>query len=694
MTNKKFTPEAVYEVEKPLSAQIVERINVFETDERERCLSAYRDVLEIIYNNGVNTNLSLYIFDGLVQRLLENKIDYSNLQLVFWLLATIKVHVWILPLMSFPVKMRLHFFDNMYLLERFVKEISEHLKPHLKDAYEEGAKDFVSEWVYLRTLLLAYSAELPAIYAMWSEQRILHTICSRCKEDLRTVIFNGDNAEAKVADRIFEDNGQPQTDAEASDVFGYTWEYAKEFPDIAVLTMLSRLYGTRQCIHCGNQEPVIDTYMNWWKQERGMQKPSLELIDWLLEVAGEEMNSGKEHAGQRALFYYRQALYYMCERNLQPRQKAADCLLKISSMYQLMFYSDLPAIYAKKAVELLEAPLTQEGAAEDGGDVSGREYQLLLAEAYRSLAIGYSSNYGHEEKNRPDLAVQYYNKAKDILDQYLGEGNEKSESIEKNIAMLANQGDEETTDGINKLQEQIAHEEKKDSPDKKKMAENYNLLADLYANQLGDYEKTYECYEKYIAYNKEEYGENSDMVADCYEFMGDYHEEAGDLEGACKYYEMALDINIREMGKMYLLPPIFKGVAVGVMAAAGKIDKEDKFNRSMSASDSYLNVGEMYVQLGRPKEAIKALQKCIALRDWEFDGQPTGETAFANMLMGDAYLLMGRRGDAKEAYENALGRYRGTIANNELRNSPLFDSETEECKEQEQVLLDKLKALD
>lgn len=424
--------------------------------------------------------------------------------------------------------------------------------------------------------------------------------------------------------------------------------------------------------------------MNWWNEENKIIEPENELIDWLNQQA-EEKNSNDY---KRRTFYYKMSLCYMHNQKRPSYIKMAKCILKnCSANAAILQKADLQIMYAKDAVNLLESVQ---------GD-SSDEYKLQLAESYGWLGRGISEKYEYEDSDKLEIARKYYLKAKEIFDEVLGEGNDRSEVMERNSIIMdlnSGQNEEDAEEHINSLLEQIEREKKKEKPDENKIADYYNLVAEIYAEELEDYEKTYYYYNKHIDCIKSLYGDDSDMVADCYESLAEYYEEDDDMEKACEYYEKALEINIREMGKMYMLPSIFKDIAVEVMASVGKIDKEDKFHRSMSASDSYLNVGEIYIELNKPKKAIKALKKSLALRDWELP-MATSEKAYAHLLMGDAYLLMHNEKDAKAEYKIALEDYKQTIIDNEARtDKSLFESETEECKEQMEIVEEKINVLE
>ncbi len=689
----KIKLEELYDVDKNTVKKLGKLFNQLTKDNEEECMEAYTQLIEIVNQSGINSNVSMHIFENIVVILKHGFINSNMYYLVLKFLAALKIHIWTLPLMHYPEKMRYGYFESLYKLDTFATGFFEDLWNQFDDllsqdfSEEDSDNEYVNlmmmiaDWAYVRMLLLTYSYELPAIYQMWPKKRVLHTLCSKCGEDLRTVIFDGDKSEAKVFEREYNYEAEEQ----CWNVFNYTMHYMDNFDENILSETLQRLYGRRVCRHCKHEENVIDTYMNWWNEENNITEPENELIDWLNKRAEEE----KFNDYEKRPFYYKMSLCYMHNQKTPSYIKMAQCILKnCSSNAAILEKADLQIMYAKDAVNLLESVQ---------GD-SSDEYKLQLAESYGWFGRAISEKYEEDDDiDKLETAKEYYLKAKKIFDEVLGEGNDRSKTMEKNSIIMdlnSGQNGEAADENIDSLLNQIEIEKKKENPDEDKLADYYNLVAEIYAEELEDYEKTYYYYNKHIDCIRSLYGDDSDMVADCYETLAEYYEEDEEMEKACEYYEKALEINIREMGKMYMLPPIFKSIAVEVMASVGKIDKEDKFDRSMSASDSYLNVGEIYIELNKPKKAIKALKKSLALRDWELP-MATSEKAYAHLLMGDAYLLMNKKKDAKAEYEMALEDYKQTIIKNEARpDKPIFESETEECKEQIEVVEEKINALE
>lgn len=676
--------------------------------EWQSCMQAHQRVVNIVMEAGLSP-VSLYIFHCLTEKLIRGSIHQSNVPAVLVLLSYMKVYIWSIPktCMDWKEELRQDVFCTMYFLDDFSHHYFDALcfrpedKKRLEDGGDDTLLDVISDLCTSHMFLLTYSIGLPSIYDIWQSQenRILHTICGNCGQDLRAVLFEGDKSEAKVEERVYKKEEKPRITDEW-DIFENTYAFAYDLLErvdlskdcsiediiskIKHLQMLSRFYGTRKCKYCGREGIVADTYMNWWRKEYPyMEEPTESIIKWLNEKGNEVLIKGEYSLG---LFYFRQALCYTKNSKEESPVLAAECYNNISMAHTFFHQFDMQIFYAKKAVEEVEK------YPED------KECLLALGESYRRLGVAYTADFENMEKNNPKAAMECFGKAKAVFDKILGEHNEKSELVEKNIAASkSNTGygreeinaQEELKESIKNLQGQIDRELKKENINFEEMANNCNLIADLYANGLHEYEMAYQFYERYITYNKKIYGEESEMVADCYEFMGEFHEDAGDDLGACQYYEMALAIHIKEIGKVFFLPSFLKKAVLKVMDVMGKMDREEKFCRCISASDSCLHVGEMYVKLGLYKKAVKTLHKSITLREWE-QKMSSPEKGYAHMLLGDASLHMENRKNAKVEYIKALHVYHQIIEDNRVSSNPLYDGETKECEEQIEVVKEKL----
>lgn len=644
----------------------------------EETESLLQQLLQSIYDGTVG-ELTFYVFEQLTSRLLEQNCIPSAHIRIFQILGVIKPALWSAPLMQWSENIRIHFFESLYNLHQYCTSYFEY---HEGDSeLEENYKTYLG---FYRCLFTTHSNDLCAILALWPFDDAFHICCGHCGNDIHSLSLPDNGKPSNISLKTFDKELQEWT--EEWDVFGNMMPFLTELGEKKQSVFLPQLYGTHCCSVCKKGERVIDSYMNWYYQnQQQVQEPEDVLIDWLMEYG----NSRLHESYQRMLFFHKMALCYLHSQKNPSSLKLAECWLKISTDNTFLYQYSLQISYAERAVEFLEKPDVAQQYVSASSDCN-KEYQTVLAEAYRRLGVAYCADFEHDENNHYDLAEKYYNKAIELFDEALGEGNERSKLVTRNIAVMQSNLKENVSHSIGALKKQIKEERQKENPDYEQIGDTYQLIADLYAEGMGNYKKAAHYYEYYLKQAKHTYGEESDFVADCYEELAEYLEADGNFLQACEYCEAALRINIREMGKIYLLPPIFKGLLVNILTKAGKIDEDDKFMRCMSASDSYCHVGELYLKTQQEENALKSFQKALELRIW-VSHQPDYEQAKLHQLMGDTYEKLGNTEKAEKEYETAVMLYEETISANIARgNHPPFESETQECKGELKALLEKL----
>jgi protein O-mannosyl-transferase len=130
---------------------------------------------------------------------------------------------------------------------------------------------------------------------------------------------------------------------------------------------------------------------------------------------------------------------------------------------------------------------------------------------------------------------------------------------------------------------------------------------------------------------------NSDYVPDqAYWAMGKISEKRGDLDDATKYYRIAFSLNPED--------PRFRGRLALALAKQGQGEHalalcEELIEKASASPLSYLQLGRVFVQLGRYDEAISSFQKSL-------DISP-GYSASAAMLVA-TYLKTNRPEEARK----------------------------------------------
>lgn len=632
---------------------------------------------------------SFYAFHELVRGIIDKKCNVEAFSNVLMVLASLKTVLWSCRLMDYEEEVRYGFFKDLKILDEICKNYFD------AEQMRELDPDTKTYYSYLYTLLCNYSNDLLVIYSECPFSSPVHIKCGRCGNDIHSILVNpeemkeenaksltqrkyeiqkdGLNLEA-VQEMLAQEkctesatvDGTGETDCNEWDFFLNVMRFLNACGEEYLYGVLQYFYGTHTCAKCGEDECVMTSCRNWLYQEQEyMKEPSEELIDWLEkkvkeqseawkgETEGAEFDAGLKEFLCRMLVWYEKSriepdyarMYRYMQKTLN--EKSGEISVRI------------------RELQFLARQLKQ------------TEYKEILAEVYMQLGAEYRFNYVDEEANRMDLslaaveaAIQAYEAAgmkedKRYWDALISYSVTVAESEEGSVKTAEQQ-----------LLERLRLEQQKEEPDMEQMGETYNKLAYLFAEREGDYEKVYAYYEEWLNFVRKKYGEESDYAADCYEELADYHEEAEDIETACRLREKALEINIRIMGKMYLLPPVFRGIAASVAALAKKVDDPDNYDRVMSVADSYVEVGETYYEIERHKEAMGCFEKALSLYEWEFKGKPPiTKMAEAHYWMGNIYEDAGDRRRAEKEYQTAIDICRELIERDE------YESEVAECEE-------------
>ncbi len=354
----------------------------------------------------------------------------------------------------------------------------------------------------------------------------------------------------------------------------------------------------------------------------------------------------------------------------------------------LMKMEDMDFPEQKKVKEKLEQMLAEMQKEPLLSELSGEE-RLLLAKGLCALGHIYRGDFADKEGSDGERAWGLYLQAKEIYDEELGKGNMDSWKAAFILAVISIDREIKGFESIQILQEILAINEKNPEADVVRIADSYKRLAEISSKWEHDTDKAIAYYQPYLKWAREKYGEECDFIADCYEEIARLCENCGNILLACEYTERALAINIREMGKMYLLPPIFRKMVVGAMKKIGKIDEEEKFSRIMSVSDNYCNLGERYLKLNEAQRAKACLEKSIALYEMVMRVS-TYDHGLGHELFGDSLLSLGEKEKALEEYRRAWVIYHGIVVSNIENDNDAYKWETDECREGMDRLFSKL----
>ncbi len=616
-------------------------------------------------------------FHELAQRIWNQEFEQEEFSEALQQIAEVKVILWSSNLMELEENIRLQFFEDLLKMELVTCQV---LRPENVIQLNPEGRTFYG---YLHTLLCNYSNDLLMIYHEFPFDSPVHISCGMCDNDVHSVLINPAHFDEKnvttviptrydsLKDGLYPEHtkgmnsaavgfsesetveGFGETDCDEWDFFSNVMRFLKSCEEEYLSGILTYFYGEHKCTRCQKTEVVMNSYCKWfYDKQENFNEPSEELISWLTEYAKKLTEDKNYYNDEFIAFLYRMAVWYEKSTKMPNMERVYSNML---SFYERNFGQE--RLYIRQMQTLTRTLLNM-------------DFKVLQVRAYSKLAKCFSYEYSREgeEKNRWDLTEAALKKAIEIYKENQLEDDKLYWVLLNNMAVMAAEAGEGDVDEIEALiLDYIKGQKSKKNSNMEDVGEAYNRLAYMFAEGAGEYEKTYEYFEKYLEICKQIYGEDSDYVADMYEELADYYEEDDKMEQALELREKALEINIREMGKMYLLPPVFKGIAIFAAKTAKIIDENDKFTRVMSTAGTYMELGESYYELDLTEKAMDCYKKAAELYEWEFKGRTAvGELGKAYYMMGNIYYDEDNERMSKKYYKEAkevcqavleIGRY-------------------------------------
>lgn len=645
-------------------------------------------------------------FHQLVDNIYEQKYSPEDFFAKLHQAAERKIVLWPSDLMEVDESVRMRFFLDLKHLE----VVSESVLWHGEIAkLDDERKTFFG---LLHMMLCNYSDDLLMIYNEFPFNGAIHIACGECGNDVHSVLVNpavfDDKNKTTVIPREYdaesdglnivniaeeekyqdwdegddEDNevmplsasdtpeGFGELNCDEWDIFTNIMRYLDECKEKYLSGILRYLYGEHKCSKCGGSETVIKSYKRWFRQNRqNFAEPSSELIDWIIGVADKASKYGENDLDscydyEYARFMYKMAAWYEKDREIPDERRLYEAIVS---------YYDKDIQKNNIFVKILQHVLRK---------IADTNYDKLKAKMYNifSRSVSFEYHKKDDNRNRWDLSWSAYQKSLKIQqDAKLYDELCYWITLNGMCLIVAESGREEYIAQAGKVEELILdyiRMKEENNGEISDIGEAYNRLAYMFAEGVGDFEKCYGYFSKYIKISEKIYGKDSDYVADLYEELADYYEEDGQENKACGLREKALEINIREMGKMYLLPPVFKKIVLFAAKVTKAIDEEDKFTRVMSAASSYTELGESYCNLNMEKQALDCCEKAQALFEWEFkNGNIIYEMAKVHKIKGDVYRNMGDKANSEKEYKIAFDMCNTLIRENQS------EYEVEDCEE-------------
>ena len=553
---------------------------------------------------------------------------------------------------TLPEEEYYQYYDTLWRLESAAGQL---LAPEQLKEMTQADK---SAFAMLYVSLLCPTPDSAAFLFNRPFEQAFHVRCPHCGNDLHSLYVGLDEANR---DKDIVEAALPETVGERLPEDTYPWltEYLQAMEETYYATILPRLYGEHTCGQCGQSYGVMEGMVGYITHNiMDMPLPKAEEITRNLEFAKGIMLEGEYDP---AYFYFRLAREQQKRVSGEHSLEVARIDLQMTPVYQFRHDYTGQRLTARRALDTLE---------QLGGQ------PLDLAEAYRRLAYAWHADFENEENNLPELALEYYEQALAIYQAELGEGSEEVRMVRQNMARLLAEQQQDAQKSLELMEKNLQQQ-----TDPEQIAEIHKNMSEVYADTLGDFAQAISHFQVYLDHACAVYGAESDFAADCYRDLAELYWQDGQKEAAAQYYERALEINIRELGRQYLLPDLFKSMLTGVLKAVGQErDPDDLMVRSMSAAESFDDLGMLYQDEGQSKKALKAFEKALALRQWVFD-MPIKEIGDSYKNIAEVWEELDDTEKARQYYEQAAEIYAATIEADEKDGRAIFLSEAEECRE-------------
>ena len=201
--------------------------------------------------------------------------------------------------------------------------------------------------------------------------------------------------------------------------------------------------------------------------------------------------------------------------------------------------------------------------------------------------------------------------------------------------------------------------------EKKNTARLFNNIAGVYCTQ-GNYEKALEYYEKALAIREKVLGKEHSSTATTYNNMAGVYEDQGNYEKALEYNEKALVIKEKVLGKENPSTAITYGNMAVVYEDQGNYEKALEYNEKAlvisekvlgkehpSTATMYHNMAGVYHAQGNYEKALEYYEKALVISE-KVLGKEHPSTATTYHNMAGLYHAQGNYEKALEYYEKAL----------------------------------------
>ncbi len=496
-------------------------------------------------------------------------------------------------------------------------------------------------------------------------EQAFHVRCPHCGNDLHSLYIGLDDAnrDKDILEAALPEAAQLGERITAAETYRWLYSYLEAAGETYYRLLLPRLYGQHRCSQCQAVYGVMEGILGY-----------LEEYSLPLPLAGEEEITRNLHFARALMLKgeYERAEYYYQLSRLQQRRvsgaasvKVARIDLQIAALCQLKHEDARQRFLAQRALDTLKAL---------------GEQPLDTAQAYLLLASAWPADEA-ADNHALEEALLYYQQALRLFERELGTDSEQAQAIRQNMAQLFSEKEGGLEKHVQLLEEMIAKQRSSERPDAEMIAHISKELAEVYAQVLADYEQAILYYWDYLDYICAVYTPESNRAADCYWALAALYAENGQGVLAAEYEEQSLIIRIREMGRRYLLPDIFKDMLAGVTQAVEKESNPEGLTPlSLSIAESFDDLGKRHLQNGEPQKALLAFNKALALRLWVID-KPMKEVGDSYLYFAEAWRAFGDEEASRRAYGEAAAIYTQVAEADERDGRPAFLGEARQCRQ-------------